>query len=56
MAFSNSDQARLVTVAMANKTARIAWAVMVKGENFRVYGPAHDRSRIIHGTLKIERS
>jgi hypothetical protein len=21
---------------MANKTARIAWAVMVKGENFRV--------------------
>jgi transposase len=28
--------ARLVTVAMANKTARIAWAVMVKGENFRV--------------------
>ena len=28
--------ARLVTVAMANKTARIAWAVMVKEENFRV--------------------
>ena len=28
--------ARLVTVAMANKTARIAWAVMVSGENFRV--------------------
>jgi transposase len=28
--------ARLVTVAMANKVARIAWAVMVKGENFRV--------------------
>jgi transposase len=28
--------ARLVTVAMANKTARIAWAVMMKGENFRV--------------------
>jgi len=28
--------ARLATVAMANKTARIAWAVMVKGENFRV--------------------
>jgi transposase len=28
--------ARLVTVAMANKTARIAWAVMVRGENFRV--------------------
>lgn len=31
--------ARLVTVAMANKTARIAWAVMAKGENFRVPGP-----------------
>jgi transposase len=28
--------ARLVTVAMANKTARIAWAVMMKRENFRV--------------------
>jgi transposase len=27
--------ARLVTVAMANKTARISWAVMVKGQNFR---------------------
>jgi transposase len=26
---------RLVTVAMANKTARISWAVMAKGENFR---------------------
>ena len=24
---------------MANKTARIAWAVMAKGENFRVPGP-----------------
>ena len=31
--------ARLVTVAMANKTARIAWAVMVKGESFRVPVP-----------------
>jgi transposase len=30
--------ARLVTVAMANKTARIAWAVMTKEENFRVLG------------------
>ena len=27
--------ARLVSVAMANKTARISWAVMVKGQNFR---------------------
>jgi transposase len=31
--------ARLVTVAMANKTARISWAVMVKGENFRASVP-----------------
>jgi len=30
--------ARLVTVAMANKTVRIAWAVMTKEENFRVLG------------------
>jgi transposase len=28
--------ARLVTVAMANRTARIAWAVMAKKETFRV--------------------
>jgi transposase len=27
--------ARLVTVAMANKTARIAWAVMAHGEEYR---------------------
>ena len=27
--------ARLVTVAMANKTARIAWAVMALGEEYR---------------------
>ena len=26
---------RVVTVAMANKTARIAWAVMARGENYR---------------------
>ena len=31
--------ARLVTVAMANKTAPIAWAVMVKGESFQVPVP-----------------
>lgn len=28
--------ARLVTVAMANKTARIAWAVMARGETYRM--------------------
>ena len=28
--------ARLVTVAMANKTARIAWAVLAKRETYRV--------------------
>jgi len=27
--------ARLVTVAMANKTARIAWAVLKRGEEYR---------------------
>lgn len=27
--------ARLVTVALANKTARIIWAVMVRGEIYR---------------------
>ena len=26
---------RLVTVAIANKTARIAWAVMARGEDYR---------------------
>ena len=26
---------RLVTVAMANKTARIAWALMARGETYR---------------------
>jgi len=28
--------AKLVAVAMANKTARIAWAVMTRGETYRV--------------------
>ena len=32
--------ARLVTVAMANKTARIAWALLVRGEAYRAPGPA----------------
>ncbi len=27
--------ARLVTVAMANKTARIVWAVLARGESYR---------------------
>ena len=27
--------ARLVTLALANKLARIAWAVMVRGEAYR---------------------
>ncbi|MEQ8741639.1 MAG: IS110 family transposase, partial [Parasphingorhabdus sp.] len=27
--------ARLVTVAMANKTARIIWAVLARGETYR---------------------
>jgi transposase len=27
--------ARLVTVAMANKTARIIWAVLARGESYR---------------------
>jgi transposase len=27
--------ARLVTVAMANKTARIAWAIMAHGQAYR---------------------
>ncbi len=26
---------RLATVAMANKTARIIWAIMVRGETYR---------------------
>ncbi len=31
---------RLVTVAMANKTARIAWALLAKGETYRARGAA----------------
>lgn len=27
--------ARLVTVAVANKTARIAWAILARGETYR---------------------
>lgn len=29
------EPTRLVTVAMANKTARIVWAVLARGEAFR---------------------
>jgi transposase len=32
--------AKLVAVAMANKTARIAWAVMTRGETYRTPQPA----------------
>jgi transposase len=32
--------ARLVTVAIANKTARIAWALLAKGETYRAPGTA----------------
>ena len=31
---------RLTTVAVANKTARIAWAVLARGENYRAGAPA----------------
>jgi hypothetical protein len=29
---------RLVSVALANKLARIAWAVLTRGETYRPYG------------------
>jgi transposase len=32
--------ARVVTVAMANKTARIAWAVLARGDVFRMQATA----------------
>lgn len=32
--------ARVVTVAMANKTARIAWAVLARNDVYRVPGHA----------------
>lgn len=31
---------RLVSVALANKLARIAWVVLTRGETYRPYGPA----------------
>ena len=32
---------RVVAVALANKTARIAWAVLVRGETYRSMPEAH---------------
>lgn len=32
--------ARLTTVAVANKTARIAWALLARGESYRAGAPA----------------
>lgn len=37
--------ARLVTVAMANKTARIVWAVLARGETYRPATAAKEQSR-----------
>ena len=34
--FLERKPARLVTVAIANKTARTAWALLAKGETYRV--------------------
>ena len=31
---------RLVSVALANKLARIAWVVLTRGETYRPYGAA----------------
>ena len=31
---------RLVSVALANKLARIAWVVLTRGETYRPYGTA----------------
>ena len=36
---------RLVTVAMANKTARVAWALLAKGETYRAQAPPPDEKR-----------
>jgi transposase len=34
---------RLVTVALANKMARIAWVILSRGETYRHAGPAVDK-------------
>ena len=33
--------AKLVAVALANKTARVAWAVMTRGETYRAPQPSN---------------
>ncbi len=44
---------RLATVAMANKTARIIWAIMVRGETYRAGHQRTGRITItIHDELK----
>jgi transposase len=35
LAMSGASPARLVIVAMANKNARIIWAVVARGETYR---------------------
>jgi transposase len=39
---STSKPNKLVAVAMANKAARIAWAVMTRGEVYRAPQPANE--------------
>ena len=54
---------RLVTVAVANKTARIAWAVMARGGTYQAHpepdpDPAGEAGRCdagIKGRMRIER-
>ena len=41
-----SKTSRVVTVAIANKTARIAWAVLARGETYRAPRAAWLRHRI----------
>jgi hypothetical protein len=37
--------AKVVAVALANKMARIAWAVLAKGEPYRTLAPRQNRHR-----------
>ena len=50
--------ARLVTVAVANKMARIIWAVMARDENYRAVPAAACRLResLIHNQFGLERT